>query len=402
MDILTRLPMPACIINKVGEVLITNAAFGDLSPGAAFAKNICTHFRSDVYPDRAFCLDQYASSGAGIEILIHATEYTAYLYVHETLQASGYLAVFFKKPSSRGIDPAMQEQMLKYSVDCIKLIRSDGSLEYMNRAGCLALGVPETEREFGMIWLELLAEDVREAGKATLQAAIEGATASFPGKSIDGEGEVTFWDNLLMPVNDPRTNERKVICVSRNVTREVATRTRLKELSEIDELTRLYNRRHFNETLERHVGNATPERPVLLFLIDFDHFKAVNDRIGHHAGDHLLRTVAERWRRTLSPRATVARLGGDEFAIVYAPDGANDLAHADRLGTTIADAAREPVLFEGEGIRFGLSIGCVSIPLHADCAHDALVRADTALRMAKSGGRSRCCIYLQAAVESVS
>lgn len=399
MDMLIRLPMPACIINRLGEVLITNSAFSELAPGKSFIKNISTHFRSDIYPDRAFSLDRYAHSGEGIETLIHATEYVAYLYAHDTPNSPGYLAVFFRKPPTKAIDPAMQEQMLKYSVDCIKLIRTDGTLEYMNRASCLALGVPVTESEFGMRWLDLLPEDVRRAGEAKLQAAIHGATASFPGRSVDQDGVVIYWDNLLTPVNDPRTNERKVICVSRNVTQEVIAKARLKELSEIDELTRIHNRRHFNEALERYVRDATPQRPALLFLVDLDHFKAVNDSLGYHAGDHVLRSVAERWRRAIPPDATLARLGGDEFAVVYAPDAANDLAQAGRLGAAIADAALAPVAFEGSEIHFGLSIGCVSIPLHAGSTHDAMVLADRALRLAKSTGKGRCSIHANPVAE---
>ena len=393
MDTLNRLPMPACIINQLGAVLITNAAFAKLAPGQGFNKNIRTHFRSDIYTNRMFSLERYAHSGEGIELLIHATEYVAYLYAREAPGTASFLVVFLKKPPTRAIDPAMQEQMLKYSVDCIKLIGTDGALEYMNRAGCLALGVPESERKFGMSWLELLPEDVRQTGQAKLKAAIHGATTRFPGRSVDADGSIAYWDNLLTPVNDPRTNERKVICVSRNVTQEVIARAQLEELSELDDLTRLYNRRYFNDTLTQHVHEATPERPALLFLVDLDQFKAINDDNGHPAGDRVLRTLAERWLRGSGPRCTVARLGGDEFALMYAPDAANDLAHADRLGAAITDVAREPVAFEGTEIRFGLSIGGVSIPLHAGSAHEALVLADDALRRAKSAGKNRFCIH---------
>ncbi|ETI64582.1 hypothetical protein C100_06610 [Sphingobium sp. C100] len=110
----------------------------------------------------------------------------------------------------------MQKAMLDATPDCIKVISFDGRLLTMNRAGCLALGVPE-DSTFGMLWLPLLSEDVRSAGEEALRRAAAGTNARFTGTSSSSDG-VRYWDNLLTPVAGPAGDVLCVLCVSRDVT----------------------------------------------------------------------------------------------------------------------------------------------------------------------------------------
>lgn len=389
MDILSPFPMPACVVNDDGQVLVVNRPFAALAVGEAFRRDVRSGLRSDLYPDRTTSIAERAAAGQVLEMLIGADEYAAHLYPYEVGGAKAYLMLLLAHPATAGIDAAMQDQMLKYSVDCIKLVRQDGTLEYMNRAGCIALGVPELQQTFGMPWLELLPADVRATGQQKLAMALAGATCSFPGRSVDPDGGITYWDNLLTPVNDPASNERKVICVSRNVTEEVLAKRRLKELSETDELTGLFNRRCFNLLFKEMVQQCGPSDHVALFLVDFDSFKKINDEHGHHTGDLLLRGTAERWRRALPAHALVARLGGDEFAVACRIDLADAEAQMSLLEDAILSAALQPMPFPGGEMTFGLSVGSVRLPDQADDTHDALVRADDALRHAKLSGKGR-------------
>ena len=110
----------------------------------------------------------------------------------------------------------MQKAMLDATPDCIKVLSVDGRLLMMNRAGCVALNVPQ-DSEFGMPWLPLLPPDVRQAGEEAIEKAATGLHARFAGKSESPAGLI-FWDNLLTPLVDASGEVLSILCVSRDVT----------------------------------------------------------------------------------------------------------------------------------------------------------------------------------------
>ncbi len=149
-----------------------------------------------------------------------------------------------------------------------------------------------------------------------------------------------------------------------------------------DGLTALPNRELFRLRAERALNAARGARHcAAVMLLDLDHFKEVNDTLGHHVGDGLLRKVAERISMAVPPDVTVARLGGDEFAVLM--PAAPDLPAVLRLAKAIADQLREPVV--ADGVRLGVqgSIGVAVFPDHADSVDMLLQRADIALYRAK-------------------
>jgi two-component sensor histidine kinase len=121
----------------------------------------------------------------------------------------------------------LQKAMLNATPDCIKVLSVEGRLLTMNRAGCLALNVPE-DSEFGMPWLPLLPEDGHELGLEALREATEGRTARFPGKSLS-PGEVRYWDNLLTPLIDASGRVLSILCVSRDVTAKTQLEKKLED-----------------------------------------------------------------------------------------------------------------------------------------------------------------------------
>ena len=112
-----------------------------------------------------------------------------------------------------------QTDMLNISVDCIKLIDTDGRLIKMNRAGCIALGVPE-DSSFGMEWVPLLPTEIWDAGERALSDAREGRSARFPGSSELPGRPPQFWDNMLTPVKAADGRVEAILCVSREITSE--------------------------------------------------------------------------------------------------------------------------------------------------------------------------------------
>jgi len=123
--------------------------------------------------------------------------------------------------------PALQQSMLDATPDCIKLLSLDGRLLMMNRAGCVALGVAQ-QGPFGMAWLPLLSESVREAGQAALDQAAGGTSAKFVGTSPAEHG-VNYWDNLLTPMRDETGQVVSILCVSRDITEKTVLASQLAE-----------------------------------------------------------------------------------------------------------------------------------------------------------------------------
>jgi diguanylate cyclase (GGDEF)-like protein/PAS domain S-box-containing protein len=162
-----------------------------------------------------------------------------------------------------------------------------------------------------------------------------------------------------------------------------------------DSLTGLPNRLSFVDALAEALGKATVSgSPVGILFLDLDHFKLINDSLGHHAGDALLRAVAPRLRSHLRPGDIVARFGGDEFGILIdrLADEGEALAIADR----VADAFTQPFSLDGVDHFVSASIGvAVSRPSEAQPVNaELLIRdADAAMYRAKEGGRARCVLF---------
>jgi len=171
-------------------------------------------------------------------------------------------------------------------------------------------------------------------------------------------------------------------------TRIAAQKAALTEVAISDPLTGLHNRRSFQVRLAEEVERTRRSQvPFTLLLLDLDHFKQVNDRFGHQAGDHALQAVAAVLHRQLRAVDLPARIGGEEFAVLL-PDtaGAGALEAAERLRAAIA---AHPIPHQHATITVSTSIGVAWCPAHADTGDGLLRVADQALYQAKRGGRNR-------------
>jgi len=147
-----------------------------------------------------------------------------------------------------------------------------------------------------------------------------------------------------------------------------------------DELTGLANRRAFLEQVEAMIRSSSDQQRVGVLLVDLDGFKEVNDSLGHHCGDELLRIVAQRFCRPLAGRSSVARLGGDEFASVCLAASASELV---RVAGELAGTLCEPIALDGVTVRVGASIGVAISPDHGSTHTELLRSADVAMYEAK-------------------
>ncbi|TFV79527.1 EAL domain-containing protein [Blastococcus sp. CT_GayMR19] len=164
--------------------------------------------------------------------------------------------------------------------------------------------------------------------------------------------------------------------------REVRAFHEVKLQARTDELTGLPNRRALLEETARVLTTATARRPAALLLLDLDGFKEVNDSLGHHAGDQLLRQVGPRLRPALRAGELLARLGGDEFAVLL-PDAGLDEAEA--RAARLRQLIQLPFSVEDIRLHVGVSIGVATAPVPAASVQELLRCADVAMYTAKSG-----------------
>lgn len=168
----------------------------------------------------------------------------------------------------------------------------------------------------------------------------------------------------------------------------------LMRLAHHDPLTDLPNRLLFSDRAEQALASAQiHKRGCALLMIDLDHFKMINDSLGHTIGDQLLKVVAERLKAMFGPGITLARLGGDEFAVLA--ESCPQLVQAAALAQRIIEGLKEPFLIDGQQLFINTSIGISLFPSDALSAEQLLRNADSALFKAKSAGRNGYALYTE-------
>jgi diguanylate cyclase (GGDEF)-like protein len=164
--------------------------------------------------------------------------------------------------------------------------------------------------------------------------------------------------------------------------RQVLRLYHLGEQARTDSLTGLGNRRALHEHLTLRLAAVDPGRLAVL-LLDLDHFKEINDTLGHHVGDELLRQLGPRLAPLLDAGDLIVRLGGDEFAVVV---GVPDDGHPERVGARLLERLAEPFHLDGVRLRIGASIGVAMWPEDAGDPNGLVQRADVAMYAAKAAG----------------
>ena len=160
----------------------------------------------------------------------------------------------------------------------------------------------------------------------------------------------------------------------------------LTRLATIDPLTGLANRYQFNQRLAAHFTMPTHVAHCMLMLLDLDHFKNVNDSLGHVAGDALLCEVAQRLKAQIEPDMLLARLGGDEFALMV--EGTVDRERIRALGERLQRELQQPCVISDQRLEVQASIGVGLSPVDGDSAAGLLKASDMALYAAKAAGRN--------------
>ena len=209
---------------------------------------------------------------------------------------------------------------------------------------------------------------------------------SFEEEIVGHDGETRFVLTTKAPLRDAAGELVAVLTTSLDITDRRRAERHLRHLAHHDTLTDLPNRVLLHERVRHEIAQSRrSDRKFALHLFDLDRFKGINDVLGHHFGDRLLRAVADRLRATVRETDTVARLGGDEFAILQS--NVASVEDTAELAQRIREALSAPFRFDGEEVLTSASIGIALFPDNGFDFDDLLKNADLAMYRAKADGR---------------
>ncbi|MBT1445403.1 EAL domain-containing protein [Shewanella sp. JM162201] len=193
-------------------------------------------------------------------------------------------------------------------------------------------------------------------------------------------------------VLDTKSEASHFVAVFTDITDRKKAEEDLRQLASFDPLTRLPNRTLFHDRLSHALSQAhRAENMVALLFLDLDRFKHINDSMGHHIGDLLLKSVANRLQNCVREGDTVARLGGDEFTIIL--EGVTKSKAATVIAEKLIRAFQTPFILEEQVLNISTSIGISLFPLDAEDSTSLVKYADTAMYHAKSLGRNNFQFY---------
>jgi diguanylate cyclase (GGDEF)-like protein/PAS domain S-box-containing protein len=209
--------------------------------------------------------------------------------------------------------------------------------------------------------------------------------------SLDDKDHVTHCVSArISPVNDGNDAPGHVVFMLEDISEAKVQQNALKRQALHDSLTDLPNRTLFMDRLEQAILVAQRNNTSLtVMLMDLDHFKEINDTLGHHIGDNLLQQIGPKIHHNLRSVDTIARMGGDEFLLLL--PGSNE-EHAIEVAQKLLTSMSEPFIVDGHALEVGASIGIAIYPIHADDSNSLIRRADVAMYGAKNK-RSGCNLY---------
>ncbi|MFL5846362.1 MAG: diguanylate cyclase [Solirubrobacteraceae bacterium] len=276
------------------------------------------------------------------------------------------------------------------------LVDLDGTFLEVNRSLCELTGYGQPDL-LARTFQEITHPDDLDADLEHLRALTAGEIPSYQMEKryFTATGDL-IWVNLSVSlVRAADGTPERFISQIEDITERKRMEQTLQRLADHDPLTDLWNRRRFEEELQRQVGRCKRYgENAALFLLDLDDFKTVNDTLGHKAGDDLLQAVATAMRDRLRSTDSLARLGGDEFAVLL-PNVTADQAGV--LAEELAASIRSnPIRIRDREIAATASIGVAFLDAQVDSDEAVLMAADIAMYQAKAAGRDRTSVQAQA------
>ncbi|HIV69368.1 MAG TPA: EAL domain-containing protein [Candidatus Aquabacterium excrementipullorum] len=265
-------------------------------------------------------------------------------------------------------------------------------IAFVNEAFLRRTGYPR-EQVIGQPHTLLYGPDTAANDRARIDEALRAGSAIRIELVVHDRAGGAFWLELdITPILDDHGDARHVAWVARDIGARKKAEALIWQQAHYDGLTGLPNRQLLRQRLEQALAaSARDGQPVALLFIDLDHFKEVNDTLGHHLGDLLLVEAARRIRQCVGDADTVARLGGDEFTVVM--PGLAAAERVDRVAQAIIDRLVQPFQLKGERAYVSASIGITQAPRDGTAIEALFKQADQALYAAKDAGRRRFCHF---------
>ena len=229
---------------------------------------------------------------------------------------------------------------------------------------CLNWTIPEDRPKVELAW----------------QNALQGQATEIESRVKQPGGEQRWFRRLFYPYKNKAGDVVRIDGLMEDTTEVKATQERLNVLATTDSLTGLTNRTLFNDRLTQAIAAASrsSDHQVVMMLMDLDHFKEINDTLGHPAGDKMLIKVSQRLQTILRKTDTLARLGGDEFGILL-PEVKDGRDAAKKIAEKIQQAFVSPYHIDDNELFLGVSTGISIYPEHGDDVDTLMRRADVAM-----------------------
>ena len=267
----------------------------------------------------------------------------------------------------------------------VKDMHDEGRYVLYNQAASVASGQP-IEEAIGATDLDLFSKREAAAFSQQDRMAMRRREVLSVERKVERKDGTSRTMRIIKRSIPPVEGDepRYLIGIIEDVTERREIEERMAHIAMHDSLTGLPNRACFAHHVESLLTKGSDSNPFALFYLGIDHFKTINDSIGHQAGDQLLQEVARRLKQITTSDEFIARLGSDEFAIVYRSGTLGQIAmFADR----ILSAFQEPFKLVKNAEFVTCSIGIAQAPLHGDNPDVLMRNADLALYASKSGGR---------------
>ncbi|HUY55174.1 MAG TPA: diguanylate cyclase [Candidatus Nanopelagicaceae bacterium] len=399
-----QLPDGVCLTDLDGVITYANPAWARLqgltSPRAAVGRTMASlHVDEHAEPGSA-PYEQPLLAGGPLRSLVehhraggdsHWADVTVSALLDEQGQAIGRLGTVRDVTAERAAAAALQEAQERFRVTFeqaplgMAIITLEGGFLQVNDALCQILGRSAAE----VIDMGVLSMVAPEDIQATQQLLRHGGSQKpFVQRVLHGDGHFVSLQISSSLVSDAAGKPLYLVAQFQDVTEERRRQSQLLHRASHDPLTGLANRVLFEDRVDRALARARRHPEVLAVLFcDLDDLKGINDRLGHPAGDAVLRTVATRLQRCVRDVDTVARVGGDEFVVLLEDIGSAEGATA--TATRILDALQRPLTVEGEVVVASVSIGIAFNGQDAVTRQKLIKGADAAMYAAKQEGGGR-------------
>ncbi|EWH10321.1 PAS/PAC sensors-containing diguanylate cyclase/phosphodiesterase [Catenovulum agarivorans DS-2] len=283
---------------------------------------------------------------------------------------------------------------LEQSADMVLITNRQGTIEYVNQATTLITGYNQAE---------LIGQqpDIFNSGQHDKTFIKNLWSTILKGKAYRDvlvnrkkNGDIYYEEKTITPLKNDQGEITHFVSTGKDITERMEIQANLRHLAFHDVLTDLPNRALFNDRLKTGLLNTKRRRQQMaLLFFDIDHFKRINDTLGHDIGDVLLQQVAKKLKKGLRGSDTVARLGGDEFAVIL-----NDCQDENAIRHTaekIIELINKPVKLADRELFVTTSIGIAVYPQDGTDSQALLKNADVAMYRAKSSGRNTYMFYRQ-------